>query len=68
MRIVCYPLPTEQGRIDAYLLLRQVGLEYGWSETCERMEGTLLGYTDEQNDKYIERIYRKHIRAMPGDR
>jgi hypothetical protein len=61
MRIVCYALPTEQWRIDAYLLLYRVGMRFGWSESCERMEGTLLGYTDEQNDLYIELIYRRYI-------
>lgn len=60
-RIVCYALPTEQWRIDAYLLLRQAGSKFGWSETCERMEGTLLGYTNEQNDAYIEMIYRRRV-------
>jgi hypothetical protein len=68
MRIVCYALATEQWRIDAYLLLHRVGFKYGWSETCERMEGTLLGYTDEQNDTYIEMIYLKHIRPSSSDR
>ena len=68
VRTVLYALPTEQWRIDAYLLLRQTGFKYGWSETCERMQGTLLGYTDEQNDVYIERIYRKNIREMPSGR
>ncbi|GFE86050.1 hypothetical protein GCM10011488_10040 [Steroidobacter agaridevorans] len=61
VRTVLYALPTEQWRIDAYLLLRQTGFKYGWSETCERMEGSLLGYTDEQNDIFIERIYRTKV-------
>lgn len=65
VRTVLYALPTEQWRIDAYLLLRK-SLKYGWSETCERMQGTLLGYTDEQNDIYIEMIYRKNVRALSG--
>lgn len=66
VRTVLYALPTEQWRIDAYLLLRQAGFKYGWSETCERMQGTLLGYTEEQNDAYIELIYRRRERERPA--
>lgn len=62
VRTVLYALSKEQWRIDAYLLLRQ-SLKYGWSETCERMEGTLLGYTDEQNDIFIEMMYRPQCAA-----
>lgn len=62
-RIVLYALPTEQWRIDAYLLLRRTGYDFGWSEACERMEGTLLGYSNEQNDIYIEMIYRRRRAA-----
>jgi hypothetical protein len=65
MRIVCYALPAEHWRIDAYLLLHRVGTKFGWSESCERMEGTLLGYTDEQNDLYIELVYRRIMKQRP---
>lgn len=64
MRIVCYALPTETWRIDAYLLLHQQGDKFGWSETCERMEGTLFGYTDEQIDMYIEMIYQRNVASV----
>ena len=41
-----YSLPSEEWRIDAFLLLRRQ-LEFViWSEGMERMEGSLLGYTD----------------------
>jgi hypothetical protein len=49
-------------------LLKKTAQMCGWNEGFERMEGTLLGYTDEQNDIYIEMIYRNHIRALPGHR
>ena len=59
-RYVLYALPHEQWRIDAYILLRQVVTEEGWSVALERMEGELLGYEKWQNDIFIE--YMKRVR------
>jgi len=59
-RYVLYALPHEQWRIDAYILLRQVVTEEGWSAGLERMEGELLGYEKWQNDVFIE--YMKRVR------
>ncbi len=49
VRQIFYARRGEEWRIDAHLLVwRQ--LDYGpWNETLERLEGSLLGYTDEQN-------------------
>jgi hypothetical protein len=58
LRVVCYAQPDQQWRIEAYLLLRKVGFSSGWSPGFERMEGTLLGYEDWQNEAYMEMIYR----------
>jgi hypothetical protein len=52
-RYVLYALPHEQWRIDAYILLKQVMAEEGWSAGLERMEGELLGYEKWQNDIFI---------------
>lgn len=30
----------------------------GWNETLERMQGSLLGYSDVQNDLHIARHFR----------
>jgi hypothetical protein len=52
VQFVFYALKSEAWRIEAMKLLRRAGLKSGWSETCERMEGSLLGYTDEENDAH----------------
>jgi hypothetical protein len=53
-REVLYAVPSEAWRIDAYLLLMDIRDQRCWSEGMERMQGRLLGYTDSQNDAYIE--------------
>jgi hypothetical protein len=58
-RSVLYALPREAWRIPAYLLLKSTAEKVGWNESFERMEGSLLGYQDWQNDQYIERIFRR---------
>lgn len=59
MRRVLYALPGEQWRINAYLLLWKTAEKSGWNEGFERLEGTLLGYEDWQNDYHIEHFFRK---------
>lgn len=54
IRRVLYSLPSEGWRIDAYILLQQTASKAGWNEGFERMEGSLLGYAEWQNDAYIE--------------
>jgi hypothetical protein len=58
-RIVLYARKSEEWRIDAYILLRSTAEKSGWNEGFERIEGTLLGYEEWQNDIYIERIYKR---------
>ena len=56
VRLVLYALAGEEWRIDAYLLLlRKTAEKSGWNEGFERMEGSLLGYTDWQNDDHLQR-------------
>jgi hypothetical protein len=62
-RTVLYALPQHAWRIDAYFLLRDTAARAGWSEGFERMEGSLLGYEDWQNDIFIEQIYRAAVRS-----
>ncbi|WP_292420704.1 hypothetical protein [Mesorhizobium sp.] len=50
-----FSLPGEEWRIDAFLLLSKVFAKTGWNESLERMEGSLLGDEDWQNDWWIER-------------
>jgi hypothetical protein len=62
IHIVLYALPHEEWRINAHILLGDVAAKSGWSEALERMEGTLLGYADWQNDIHIVN-YRKQQSA-----
>jgi hypothetical protein len=49
-------------RIDAHLLLQRQHNHGPWNETLERLEGSLLGYTDAQNDWWI--AHRRRNRAF----
>ncbi len=56
-RFVLYARKSEEWRIDAYILLKSVSEVSGWNQGFERMEGTLLGYEEWQNEAYIKMIY-----------
>ena len=58
-RTVLYALPAESWRIPAYLLLKRTAEKTGWNEGFERIEGSLLGYEEWQNDQYIERVFHR---------
>jgi len=55
-----YALKEEAWRIPAFMLLRKVRGKHGWSDALERLEGSLLGYTDEQNDEWLENRHQRH--------
>jgi hypothetical protein len=55
-RRVLYAQIGEAWRIDAYLLLHETAEISGWNEGFERMEGTLLGYEQWQNDEYLKMV------------
>lgn len=57
-RIVLYAKTGEEWRLNAYALVRSVGNKIGWSERLIRLEGTLLGYEEWQNDAYIAQMNR----------
>lgn len=57
-RHVLYAARGEEWRIDAYILMWNTAEKSGWNEGFERMEGSLLGYEEWQNDVYIEKIFR----------
>jgi len=67
-RQVLYALPSEAWRMEAYLLLSEILDQGCWSEGMERMEGRLLGYTDSQNDTYVELLRKRASEgaARPG--
>lgn len=54
IREVYVAAPGEEWRIDAFMLLRDVGAKSGWNAALERYEGSLLGYEDWQNDWWIQ--------------
>ncbi|UUZ49180.1 hypothetical protein LP420_01675 [Massilia sp. B-10] len=58
LRLVLYARNGEEWRIRAYVLVRTTAAKCGWSEGFERMEGSLLGYSDSQNDIFIERHFK----------
>jgi hypothetical protein len=66
-RRVFYALPSEVWRVDAYVLLMHTAQISGWSEALERMEGSLLGYNDEQNDAYLQLLKRRKTKKRPED-
>ena len=55
VRWVFFAQPAEAWRIDSYILMKQTAKFSGWNDALERMEGTLLGYTDEQNSIHLLR-------------
>lgn len=52
MRRIMFALPGQEWRFAAYSALMD-SLPHGWSEAQERQEGSLLGYTDAENDAHI---------------
>ena len=54
VRTVLVALPDQSWRIEAYLAMEQRTASIGWNEKHERLQGTLLGYEDWQNDWWIE--------------
>jgi len=61
---VVYTSPTETWRANCLEFLKRGMALSPWSEGLERMEGSLLGFTDEENDIFLERIFRP--RAKPS--
>lgn len=55
-----YAVPGEEWRIPAYLLLRRVSDKGRWNDALERQLGSLLGYTDDQNEEWLRVQKRRH--------
>ena len=56
MRRLLFALPGEEWRFELYIALMDLLTREGWSYEKERQEGTLLGYTDAENDVHIARL------------
>jgi hypothetical protein len=65
-RRVLYALRGEEWRINAYLLLQKTASKSGWNEGFERMEGSLLGYEDWQNDFHIDEQRARNSKNLSG--
>jgi len=60
LRYVLFALPGEEARFHIVrTLMRALHSGSGWNETCERVEGTLLGYSDEENDAHCARNFKR---------
>lgn len=56
IKIVLFSLANEQWRIKVMLQLMQQLYKTGeWNETCEGVEGFLLGYTEEEQEEWRQR-------------
>src|SRR3954454_9040853 len=55
-----YALKDEAWRIPAFILLKKLIDKHPWSDALERLEGSLLGYTDEQNDEWLAKRHNQH--------
>jgi hypothetical protein len=54
-----FALPDEAWRFEAYRLMAATARATNWNDALERIEGSLLGYTPEQNDCWISYRERK---------
>ncbi|CQR44917.1 hypothetical protein THICB3560282 [Thiomonas sp. CB3] len=54
IRFILYANPDEAWRMKSYILLQKTHVKCGWNDCLERMEGALLGYSDAQNDEWLE--------------
>jgi hypothetical protein len=55
-RHVFYARPGHSWRIDAYVMMMAASALGGWSEGFERLEGSLLGYTEWQTNEHLARL------------
>jgi len=67
LRTVYYTRKGEEWRIPAWKLIKDAVTKSRWSEDFERMEGTLFGYEEWQNDWWIAefRKRRRRFGCMP---
>jgi hypothetical protein len=58
IRHLFYTLPGEEWRVEAHRLVKDQ-LKFGrWNYTLERLEGTLLGYTETENAWWSEHLHK----------
>jgi hypothetical protein len=57
-----FALPKEAWRFDAYRLMADTARATNWNDALERIEGSLLGYSPEQNNDWISNRKRRGYR------
>jgi hypothetical protein len=57
-----FALPNEAWRFEAYRLMTDTARATNWNDALERIEGSLLGYTLEQNNYWLSYRKRKGYR------
>lgn len=60
-----YTLPGEEWRVPAYRLLVELLSRGIWCANLERLEGTLLGYSDDENDRHLAAKFPSHLMGSP---
>ena len=59
LRYVFYAARGQEWRLQLMsVLVRAHYSGGGWNETCERVQGALLGYTDEENEAHCAQMFR----------
>ena len=61
-RTLMFALPNEAWRFEAYRLIADTARATNWNDALERIEGSLLGYTLDQNNQWISYRKRKGYR------
>jgi hypothetical protein len=61
VRVVLYAIASEAWRLDAYTHVRLTAKKFGWNESLTYQEGSLLGYSEPENDAWIE-ISRRQLK------
>ena len=66
-RYVFYAVAVEAWRIDAFIAMKTAATLSGYgSDALERLEGTLLGYAEWQNEAHLERWRERRVsRQLP---
>lgn len=70
IKYVFFARASEAWRIEAMLIVRKSfkNAKWRWNEALERIEGTLLGYTEEENDEWCKcSELLMHLRASAGE-
>jgi hypothetical protein len=55
LRRICYAIPGEEWRIDAFLALWRMTKKSGWNNGFEKMEGYLYGYNTDIDPFFVSR-------------